>query len=265
MTRRRRILLFFVGVFAAGCLVTKPQAVAGVVNGDFEQFEGGRFVGWDTLTGFASPTQSRDPQGRAFARLDDGPLESLGALIEQQITISPSMNWLSFDFFFESDGVTADPFPLPDVFGASLFDAETFESIFATDGDRFLSINDRGQLIANDRVALSGEADGLRPGWTRAELDLGSLAGSSVLLEFALDNGLDPDVRSFAHLDNVRLTAAPQVIPEPSGMVVALLMIATATVLGRGSGFAKGGRSGARPRAGRPSAKATPSLRRDRG
>lgn len=265
MTRPLRILLFFAGICAVGVSVRDPHVGAGVVNGDFEKFEGGRFFGWDTLTGFASPTQSRDQLGRAFARFDDGPADSFGALIEQEITIAPSMNWLSFDFFFESDGVTADPFPLPDVFGASLFDPDTNDPIFATDGFRFLSINDRGQLIASDRVALSGEGDGLRPGWTRAELDLGSLAGSSVLLEFALDNGLAPDVRSFAYLDNVRLTAAPQVIPEPSGMVVALLMITTATVLGRRSGFAKGGRSGARPRAGRPSAKATPSLRSDRG
>lgn len=237
------------------------NADAGVMNGDFESFNGGLFDGWnspeepagsvfDPFLGIVVPVPAipyadavlgSDAQGN-YAILKDLS-DTLGSRLFQRFTLPAEATALTFEFAVVSPDVGAlSPDEIPDLFDAVLFsefDAAGVpqSSIGPADTDPFfgtpafysISRDAFPAVLKSSLVNDGGSAS--RAGWTKIVLDLSGLPlprVDDVALQLTLDDGF---LSSFVgtvdvYVDNVQLIGAP--VPEPTaGLTWAVVCLIT--------------------------------------
>lgn len=206
------------GVLAGPMLTNGDFSIPGTPTNPFDSW----------TTSFGEPPQD----GGGFALFAESLTSSIIEL-EQSFTLPSNAFSLSFDLQFQTSGAGISTLP-PDSFQSSLY-VDGVDA-FPTPSDPFLpafySIDAAGN-VTFDSTYVSTTL--LANGWSRVTLDVSSLAGKDVLLEFIL-NSFDDERTSQASLDNVVITTTSVVVPEPAtvtSLMVGLGLVLVSRVLAR--------------------------------
>ncbi|WP_372899351.1 hypothetical protein [Stieleria sp.] len=212
--------LTLLAIFSIG----SNTARGGIINGDFSTALTDPAAGWATTFGLEPPVTESEQAKFVIDSFSDNLVQ-----LEQEFLLPAGATSLSFDYqFLTESGGFFDPFfgaPPFDIFQASLLDPVTLDALISIDpsDDRFFGIDaDRSTFsaIEVDTPEL------LSNGFTRISLDVSSLASQSVLLDF-LFLGEDDGLISTVLLDNVTITTASTVVPEPGALAVWVLFSVT--------------------------------------
>ncbi|MDV6028667.1 MAG: hypothetical protein F9B45_00855 [Phycisphaera sp. RhM] len=199
-------------------------ARGGIINGDFSTALTDPGAGWVTAFGLEPPVTESDQAKFVIDSFADNLVQ-----LEQEFLLPVGASSLSFDYQFRTEtGGFLDPFfgaPPFDIFQASLLNPVTLDALISIDAsdDRFFGIDADGITYAAAEV---GTPTILSNGFTRVTLDVSALASQSVLLDF-LFLGEDDGLISTVLLDNVTVTTASTVVPEPGALAVWALFSVT--------------------------------------
>lgn len=202
---------FHLAVVLLIALIT-TSARGDVLNGDFSDLETPAdatqdpFAGWTVDPALGAPPTN---DGGAASFVIDG---QVAIQLQQMFLLPPEAMTLSFDLEISTDGVLV-PAGTPDSFQASLFATNPLQALLparSSIGPAFLQVDAPDVItskIDNPILTTFGDV-------TRVDLDVSSVAGQEVLLEFLLtDNPSNSDgLVTTVRIDNVTLSA----VPEPS-------------------------------------------------
>lgn len=209
--------LTLLAIFSVGL----NTARGGVINGDFSTDLTDPSAGWETAFGLESPVTETEQAKFVIDSFFDNLVQ-----LEQEFLLPVGATSLSFEYQFRTEvGGVFDLFfgaPPYDIFQASLLDPVTLDPLIAIDSsdDRFFGIDADGNPFAALEV---GTPEILSNGFTRISLDVSSLSSQQVLLDFIF-LGEDDEFISTVLLDNVVVTTASAVVPEPGTFAIWALL-----------------------------------------